>query len=91
MHTVEVAKVDQQGNGELYLRDLEFEENDWFYAGMADVTWSLGDASDTAKLFVGEDAAYDYDASIDGRLAFFTSGKFGSGWGLTASVRNNFV
>ncbi len=86
MHTVEVAKVDQQGNGELYLRDLEFEENDWFYAGMADVTWSLGDASDTAKLFVGEDAAYDYDASIDGRLAFFTSGKFGSGWGLTASV-----
>ena len=39
-HTVEVAVVDEEGAGELYLRDLEFKENDWFYVGMADVTLS---------------------------------------------------
>ncbi len=27
-----------QGNGNLYLRDLELERNDWFYVGMADLT-----------------------------------------------------
>jgi flagellar motor protein MotB len=30
-HTVEVAVVDKEGAGNLYLRDLEFENNDWFF------------------------------------------------------------
>ena len=39
-HTVEVALLDEDGAGELYLRDLSLEQNDWFYAGMADFTWT---------------------------------------------------
>ena len=38
MHTVEVAVLDEAGNGELFLRDLELEKNDWFYVGIADLT-----------------------------------------------------
>ena len=44
MHTVEVAVLDEEGNGAMFLRDLEFEKNDWFYVGIADVT-----ASDTQR------------------------------------------
>jgi len=86
MHTVEVAVLDEEGSGELYLRDLKFEQNDWFYVGMADLTWSESNSSSNADLFVGEDPAYDYDSSLDGRLAFYATGKFGNGWGLTTSV-----
>ena len=39
-HTVEVAVLDEAGNGEVFLRDLEFERKDWFYVGMADLTLS---------------------------------------------------
>ncbi len=42
-HTVEVALLDEEGAGELYLRDLEFEDNDWFYVGMADLTVSTSE------------------------------------------------
>ncbi len=38
LHSVEVAVLDDQGNGELFLRDLELEKNDWFYVGIADIT-----------------------------------------------------
>ena len=40
VHTVEVAVLDDEGNGAMFLRDLEFEKNDWFYVGMADLTAS---------------------------------------------------
>ena len=85
-HTVEVAVVDEQGAGELYLRDLEFENNDWFYVGMADLTLSEGTASGPIDLLQGENPAYDYDSNVDGRLAFFVNGKFGNHWKLTASA-----
>ncbi len=85
-HTVEVAVLDQQGSGELYLRDLEFKQNDWFYAGMADFTWSQTSASDTADLFVGDNPSHDFDGGIDGRIAAYASGQFGNGWGLTTSL-----
>src|SRR5213594_2383013 len=39
-HTVEVAVLDDAGNGTLYLRDLEFNRRDLFYIGVADVTLS---------------------------------------------------
>jgi len=86
IHTVEVALLNDQGSGELYLRDIEFKRSDWFYAGMADLTWSSNDSGGPADLFVGEDAPYDVDSSLDGRLAFYSTGKFGNGWGLTTSV-----
>lgn len=85
-HTVEVAVVDDEGSGELYLRDLEFENNDWFYVGMADLTLSEGTASGPIELLNGENGNYDYDSNFDGRLAFFVDGKFGDHWRLTASA-----
>jgi flagellar motor protein MotB len=85
-HTVEVAVLDQEGAGELYLRDLEFEDNDWFYVGMADLTVSTNEATGPIDLLQGENAPYDYDSTVDGRLAFFVNGKFGDHWRLTASA-----
>jgi flagellar motor protein MotB len=85
-HTVEVAVVDQEGAGELYLRDLEFKENDWFYVGMADVTVSEGDPSPSMELLQGENSPTDVNSNVDGRFAFFVNGKFGTHWKLTASA-----
>ena len=86
IHTVEVAMVDEQGSGELYLRDLEFETNDWFYVGMADLTVSEGTASGPIELLSGENSEYDNDSDMVGRLAFFVDGEFGEHWRLTASA-----
>jgi len=86
MHTVEVAVLDESGNGELFLRDLEFKRNDWFYVGTADVTLSTDDTSGPAGALEGENTPYDYGSSADGRLAFFVSGEFGEDWRLTASA-----
>jgi len=85
-HTVEVAVVNKEGSGELYLRDLEFKERDWFYVGMADVTFAEGTASGPIELLQGENSDYDYDSNMDGRLAFFVNGKFGNHWKLMASA-----
>jgi len=85
-HTVEVALVDQEGSGELYLRDLELKSDDWFYVGMADVTIAENSVNGPIELLQGEDSTYDYESSIDGRLAFFVNGKFGEHWKLTASA-----
>jgi hypothetical protein len=86
VHTVEVAVVDETGNGELYLRDLEIERNDWFYVGMADVTLSENDTNGPIELLQGENPTFDYDSSADARLAFYVNGKFAEGWRLTASA-----
>jgi flagellar motor protein MotB len=85
-HTVEVAVLDKEGSGELYLRDLEFKPKDWFYVGMADLTLSAGSASGPIDLLQGENSVYEHDSSADGRLAFFVNGKFGDHWKLTASA-----
>ena len=85
-HTVEVAVLDEEGAGELYLRDLEFVENDWFYVGMADVTVSEGSVNGPADLLQGENTTRDIDSNVDGRLAFFVNGKWGEHWKLTASA-----
>jgi len=85
-HTVEVAVVDEQGSGELYLRDLEFESNDWFYVGMAEITLAENTASGPIELLAGDNPDRDYDSNADGRFAFFVNGKFGDGWKLTASA-----
>jgi hypothetical protein len=82
MHTVEVAVLDPEGNGELFLRDLEMERSDWFYVGIADVTVSNGSGADDA--LYGSDSTQDPDSMADGRLAFYVKGRFGEDWGLTA-------
>jgi uncharacterized repeat protein (TIGR01451 family) len=84
MHTVEVAVLDPSGSGELFLRDLEFERNDWFYVGIADLTLSTGKTSGPEDSLQGRDSTFDRDSIADGRLAFFLKGRFGEDWSLTA-------
>jgi len=86
LHTVEVAVLDDQGNGDLFLRDLEFNRDDWFTVGIADVTIAKDSTNGPAALVTGDETHYDNSASYDGRLAFYTSGTFGDGWELGASA-----
>jgi flagellar motor protein MotB len=86
-HTVEVAVLDDAGNGSLYLRDLEFKRRtDLFYLGIADVTLSENRSNGPVELLQGENAQQPYDSSLDGRLAFYVNGKVGEHWRLTASA-----
>ncbi len=86
LHTVEVALLNQDGNGELFLRDLQLKPNDWFYVGIAEVTAAQDSTNGPAKLVTQDEAHFDNDLSLDGRLAFFTRGKFSNQWQLTASA-----
>lgn len=86
VHTVEVAVLDKEGSGELYLRDLEFKTSDWFYVGMADLTFAENSASGPIDLLQGANSDTEYDSNIDGRFAFFVNGKFGDHWKLMASA-----
>ncbi|MDH3297888.1 MAG: OmpA family protein, partial [Gemmatimonadota bacterium] len=85
-HTVEVAVLDDAGNGSLYLRDLEFKRRDLFYVGVADLTLSGNSANGPVELLQGENAPQPYDSSLDGRLAFYLDGKVREHWRLTASA-----
>ena len=86
LHSVEVAVLDKSGNGELYLRDIELEKSDWFYVGIADVTASKSFVNGPAQLLTTDSGHYDNSYALDGRLAFYTNGKFGNNWQLTASA-----
>ncbi|WP_345549874.1 flagellar motor protein MotB [Microbulbifer aestuariivivens] len=86
LHTVEVAVLDAEGNGELFLRDLRFASDEWFTVGIADLTIGVNDTNGPAALVTGDDSHYDNAISYDGRLAFYTSGGFGEGWRLAASA-----
>jgi hypothetical protein len=86
LHTVEVAVLDKQGNGELFLRDLEFEKSDWFYVGIADFTLTKDSTNGPAELVTGDKAHYDNDLNADGRLAFYVDGDFGDDWELISSA-----
>jgi len=85
-HTVEVAVLDEDGNGTLYLRDLEFKPKDRFFFGMADLTLSKSHTSTTEQQMQGSNAPYDYDASVSGSLSFFATQKFSDDWKVTASA-----
>ena len=85
-HTVEVAVLDDAGNGSLYLRDLEFKRRDLFYVGVADITLSENRADGPVDLLQGQNAPQPYDSSLDGRLAFYVNGKVSEHWRLTASA-----
>jgi uncharacterized repeat protein (TIGR01451 family) len=85
-HTVEVAILDKAGNGVLFLRDFELKKNDWFYVGIADVTASRDFTSGPANIVTNDQTHYNNEMSYDGRLAYYTKGKFGNGWELTSSA-----
>jgi uncharacterized repeat protein (TIGR01451 family)/fimbrial isopeptide formation D2 family protein len=86
LHTVEVGVVDPSGNGKLYLRDLALKKSDWFTVGIADVTLSGNRTSGPADLLAPDQNRYRDDISLEGRLAFYTNGKFQNGWSVTASA-----
>jgi len=86
LHTVEVAITDKDGNGNLYLRDLELKKSDWFYVGIVDLTASRDKTNGPAALVTGDTTHYDNDLAYDGRLAFYTKGEFSTGIKLTASA-----
>ena len=54
--------------------------------GIADLTLSANKTSGPAKLLAPDKPQYSDDLNLQGRLAFYTKGKFGDGWGLTASA-----
>ncbi|HUG03682.1 MAG TPA: OmpA family protein [Steroidobacteraceae bacterium] len=85
-HTVEVAVLDDAGNGSLYLRDLEFKRRDLFYVAIADFTLSESRTNGPAELLQGANAPQDFDSPVDGRLAFYVNGKLSEDWRLTASA-----
>jgi flagellar motor protein MotB len=85
-HTVEVAVLDDAGNGSLYLRDLEFKPKDIFYVGVVDLTLSENRASGPANLLQGENSLQPFDSTLDGRLAFYVNGKMSERWRLAASA-----
>jgi hypothetical protein len=85
-HTVEVAVLDEDSNGTLYLRDLEFKPNDRFYVAMADLTVSKNHTSAPEQQMQGANAPYDYNASVAGSLSFFATQKFSGDWRVTASA-----
>jgi len=86
LHSVEVAVTDGNGNGDVYLREVQLGQKDWFYVGIADVTLSRDQTNGPAALATGDQSHYDNDLSVDGRLAFYTRGRFQNGWSLKASA-----
>jgi len=85
-HSVEVAVLDAHGNGELFMRDLAIKRSDWFTVGIADLTLSGNQTNGPARLLAPEIPQYREDMSLQGRLAFYSTGIFGNGWSLTASA-----
>jgi flagellar motor protein MotB len=86
LHSVEVAVLDNAGNGRLYLRDLQLQRNDWFTVGIADVTLGVDQTNGPARLVTGDETHYESDFWADGRLAFYTKGKTDGGYTVTASA-----
>ncbi len=86
LHTVEVAVLDEYGNGDLFLRDLSLKERDWFTVGIADLTVSANDTNGPADLLAEDRPQYSEDLSVNGRLAFYSTGRLKSGWSIKASA-----
>jgi flagellar motor protein MotB len=86
MHTIEVAVLDDEGNGELFLRDMEFSRNDWFYVAMGDITAAKDRTTGPARLVTQDEDQFNNDINIIGRFAYYTEGTFGDDWMLTSSA-----
>ena len=84
-HSIEVAALDEQSNGTLFWRDIEFKKDDWFYVGMVDITAGRYRAKGAAQE-VTNDYHLDNSSFVDGRLAFYTKGKWRNKYTVTASA-----
>ena len=86
LHTIEVAVLDNEGNGELFLRDMGFAQNDWFYVAIGDITASIDDTSGPAKLVTQDENEFNDEVNFTGRFAYYTEGTFANNWQLTSSA-----
>ena len=85
-HSIEVALKDDKGVGAVFRRNLSIADKDWFYVAQADLTVGRDHTSGPAQLVSGDTNHYNNSSWADGRAAFFTRGKFGDGYLLTASA-----
>ncbi len=85
-HTVEVAILDAGGNGEMFLRDLEFSKSDWFYIGLGDLTLSRDHTTGPARLVTMDKNHFNNAINLDSRFAYYTEGSFANDWHLTSSA-----
>ncbi len=85
-HAVVVNTQAGDGQENHYRRNIVIPDNDWFYVAVADVTAGHGSATRNA-LVVDPSLKDEVKSSfVDGRLAFYTKGKFDNGYKLTASA-----
>ncbi len=85
-HTIEVAVLDTAGNGALYRRDIELKKQDWFYVGFADVTAGRYRSHGAAQTVTQDRQHLGNQSFVDGRLAFYTKGKWHEKYTITASA-----
>ncbi len=86
-HNIPIAVSNPDGSGTELTRLVDLPDQDWFYIGLADVTIGKNSVSGPGKLVTGQNSdRYDGDLYVEGRLAFYTKGKFQNGWQLTASA-----
>ncbi len=86
LHTIEVAVLDEEGNGELFLRDMEFSNSDWFYVGIGDVTVARDRTTGPARMVTQDEDEFNNDINVNGRFAYYVEGSFGDNWQLTSSA-----
>ena len=88
--TVEVAVLDAEaGNGELFLRDLELERNDWFFVGLADLTLSADLGGGPLERARRQQRARISTPWLNGRLAFFAERQVGQRTGELTRQRGH--
>ena len=86
-HNIEVAVLDNAGNGQLFWRELKIEENNWFYVGIADITVGQNFTSGPASIVTNDSHHFDDgDIYADGRMAFYAKGKWREKYTITTSA-----
>lgn len=86
LHKVEVAILNEKGNGQLFQRHLELKKDDWFYVGMADLTLGKNSVDGPIELLTTDSYQFDEDVFVDGRLAFYAKGKWRDKYTITTSL-----
>jgi hypothetical protein len=81
-HRVDV-KVEKEGEGLDFSRDIEIPENEWFYLGLADLTVGYNLNKHVESVRPGE---FDHGIYTRGRAAFYVKGKIKGRYILTAAA-----
>lgn len=86
VHNVEIAVLDESGNGQLFWRELNIKEDNWFYVGLADFTVGRNHTTGPAALVTNDQQHFNNDIYADGRLAFYAKGKWRGKYTITTSA-----